>query len=171
MDFAFPDIKASCPICGEKGCAIWKGYYPRRVLCVKYKINEKVAIHVGRCQNKKKDFSFFPKILIPYVRVTRPTLGRLFKAWLKLTNVAEASESVTQEFSDDEWILPFSTAWSWLYLVLVFCRLNFAKLSTPSSHRFGNVNDLLIFRNHRHPDFMDSMTNWPGYTCPKAQPP
>jgi hypothetical protein len=171
MDYPFPDIKQCCPICTAVGCAEWKGYFQRRVICIELGINENLALHVGRCRSRKKDFSFLIDILIPYQRITRISLKKLFTLWLDRRNLEKATEEFTRGLLDDQWDIPLSTAWGWLHLILRFCRLNMEKLSIPESHSFGSHCDLLIFNSSNDVPFQDLNTHWPRYISPLSQPP
>lgn len=59
----FPNIKKYCPICSQSDCAIWKGYYVRRCLCVSLFFLNLVVIRRFLCKNKGITGSFLPDFL------------------------------------------------------------------------------------------------------------
>jgi hypothetical protein len=67
MDYAFPDVKQGCLLCGLPKCARWKGYYTRQVWCPVVGFDGLLAIHVGHCSRRGADFSYYPGFLIPFV--------------------------------------------------------------------------------------------------------
>jgi len=171
MDFPFPDIKKKCPVCKGPGCAIWKGYYKRNFFCMSLDISEKLAIHVGRCPTKKKDFSYLPDFLIPYQILSRSTLILFIGFWLKFTHLSKATEALTQDSLEPSYFPSLSTTWGWLKLALTFCRMNTHILKVADSHVFSSHSDLSVFKTSDEIPFLNIYTHWPRYICPNSQPP
>jgi hypothetical protein len=169
MDFPFPDIKASCPICQKPGCGDWKGYYSRRVFCFVEDLNENVAIHVGRCKTKRKDFSFLPESFIPYRQITKPSLSRFFGSWLKVGGLQKSLDIFPQ--IDDSWLVSVSTAWEWIRLTLGFCRINLDLLKVPDSQSFILISDLRVFKTADEVSFSNPRASWPGAINQILHPP
>jgi hypothetical protein len=63
MSYPFPNVRQRCLVCSRSGCARWKGYYVRSVICGELEFAGPIAIHVGHCKEEKRDFSYFPDFL------------------------------------------------------------------------------------------------------------
>ena len=63
MEYAFPEIKEACPVCGETDCAQWRGYYRRFIFCTEMEELKGIFIHVGRCRKTKESFTATPSFL------------------------------------------------------------------------------------------------------------
>lgn len=171
MNFPFPDIKSSCPICSSPGCAIAKGYYQRRVFCPDTELNEMIAIHVGRCSTRGKDFSFLPEFLVPYRWISRRSLSSFFSIWLDLGGVEASAKKLTERLTSDEWYVTTATAWSWLKLILVFCRLNWENLCVPDGVSFEKVSSLRIFSSASDVPLLHREALWPRAFIIVKKPP
>lgn len=63
MEYAFPAIGESCPVCSAPACAQWRGYYARLIFCTEMEEIRRIFIHVGRCGRTGKGFSAVPSFL------------------------------------------------------------------------------------------------------------
>ena len=95
----------------------------------------RVVIHYGECRTQKKCFSMF-RFFIPYHRVTKLSLSELYENWSKSDSIEKAIDSLTGGLGD-EFYLPNSTAYSYMSLLLIACRLNFEFLNISLPHELG----------------------------------
>lgn len=103
--------------------------------CAIVEFDGEVAIHVGHCRNRKKDFSYCPSFLIPYRQISRMSLLAFIVEWHPLGKVQKGidwfleglesgSEGVSEAFG-----LATSTAYDWIYGLVILLRLNSDKLN------------------------------------------
>ena len=112
MDYPFPNINISCPICLKAGCARWKGYFSREFLDSEIGRRGLLAIHVGECRSKNIDFSMTPDFLIPGRSLTKQTQLNFMIEFQQIKVVSQCSETLAQAFSGDEGILSNSISLS-----------------------------------------------------------
>jgi hypothetical protein len=135
MLYPFPNVKKSCLLCGKKGCARWKGYFIRTLQCSDIEFKGEVAIHVGHCRIKKRDFSYFPSFLIPYRRTSRASLEEFTFKWYQSGSLSEGIEWILEGLDSGsekndlgEYKVPMSTAYGWLYALIIPLRLHSEEL-------------------------------------------
>ncbi len=96
MDFPFPAIAGSCPIC-ERSCgAIYRGYYRRGAICPQALFVGFVAVRTGYCKATGRRFSLFPDFLIPFRSFSRTAFLWLWRAWQE--NPRELGSTVDRWF-------------------------------------------------------------------------
>lgn len=127
MKYPFPAVGARCLLCGAKGCSRWKGYYVRQVVCTLMQYTGPMTIHLAQCRSRGVDYTYWPDILVPYLRPTIPTLKTLYSTWSKERSIHAAVDEVVGCI-DQEFILPLSTAYLWLVHVIRALILNHTKL-------------------------------------------
>lgn len=121
MVYPFPNISESCPLCGSNDCAIWKGYYGKRVLCCELEFSGKVAIRIGYCKRHKKYFTLLPSFLLPFRKLSKPTLSKLWKNYQELRDVRKAADSISEDLPD-EFYIPYSTLYDAFYFLIALLR-------------------------------------------------
>jgi hypothetical protein len=127
MKYAFPNVVARCLLCGASGCSRWKGYYVRQVVCTLMQYAGPVTIHLAQCRSHGVDYTYWPDILVPYLRPTIPTLKTLYDAWSKECSIHAAVDEVVGNIKL-EFHLSLSTAYLWLTHVIRALILNHTKL-------------------------------------------
>lgn len=132
IDFAYPDITKSCPVCSCSGCATWKGYYSRSFTCPILEYEGRIWIRKGFCKSKKAWFSMLPDFCIPYLRWSKFVFVELLK---------RKFNSYSKEFDCE---LSFSTLY-WIGSLLVkLLRINSSLyLSLPPAT--NSVHELKAF--------------------------
>jgi hypothetical protein len=132
------------------GCARWKGYYLRKLRCAVVEFDGNIAIHVGHCRTQKRDFSYCPSFIIPYRQISRLSLLEFILNWHPLGEVrkgidwfmegiASGAEEVSEAFE-----LATSTAYNWIYGLIILLRLHSNELQTlpPESVSIREVRGL-----------------------------
>jgi hypothetical protein len=126
MRYPFPAIGARCLLCGAKGCSRWKGYYVRQVVCTLMQYAGPMTIHLAQCKSRGVDYTYWPDILVPYLRPTIPTLKAVYYAWIKERSIDAVDRAM--DIIKPEFILPLSTAYLWLAHVIRALILNHSSL-------------------------------------------
>lgn len=177
MIYPFPDVKKQCPICGKRQCARWKGYFVRTLQCSDIEFNGKIAIHVGQCRTKKRDFSYFPSFMIPYRRMSRASLEEFTLRWRRSGKISPSIEWIIEGLDSGpetseavESRVARSTAYNWLYALIVPLRLHSEelKIRPPYSTSIQEIRKqpLSIIRSCFNP-----LLNWtPGIDHIRAPP-
>ena len=149
MRYPFPAIRESCPLCGRLGCARWKGYYLRRMICSEMEYEGLLAIHVGHCKTERRDFSLLPSFLLPRQQLSRQGFAEFLESWKKAHRmcdardeledaVAAADEDVgTLSEKEERYSVPRSTAYHWLYALIVRLRLHAGCLQIAPPEHFS----------------------------------
>ena len=95
-----------------------------------------LAIHVGHCKAQGRDFSLLPSFLLPDRSISRLGLVAFVEDWKKSHHMAKAREQFADgvaaadedqgALSDQEirYEVPRSTAYQWLYALIVRLRLH-----------------------------------------------
>jgi len=108
-----------------------------------------IAVHVGHCKTEGRDFSLLPSFLLPRQQVSRQGLAEFVEAWKKNHCVRDAREdfadavAATDEdggtLSEEEsrYVLPRSTAYQWLYALIVRLRLHAGCLQIEPPQHFS----------------------------------
>lgn len=143
MQYAFPNVQRKCLLCGEAGCARWKGYFVRRVLCGQSGYVGLVAIHVGHCRSLERDFSYFPDFLLPGRRVSRFTLARFAAQYKQNGNIKSCIDDVIDQLGAEDFTLALSSAYEWLYASVRALRLNAGFLAIA----VGVVTSVLVLKS------------------------
>jgi hypothetical protein len=115
----WPDIHDRCPVCAATGCATYRGYYRRLMVCHELEVAPgPVAIRTGYCRSTRRRFSLLPDFLVPYRRLSRFSFAALFEARTRPgARMLDAIDAVTEGLGE-EFYLPLSTAYSCLKLHL-----------------------------------------------------
>ena len=115
----WPDIRRECPICGEAGCATFRGYYLRFMMCPELEIPPGlIAIRTGLCRSTGSRFSLLPDFLIRYRRLSRFGLATLREQRARpRVSLLQAIDALTADLGD-EFYLPLSTAYAYLHVDL-----------------------------------------------------
>jgi hypothetical protein len=131
MEFPFPAISGSCPVCGRACGAIYRGYYKRWMICPRALFIGKLAIRTGFCRHEQKRFALFPEFLIPFRSFSREAFLKLWRAWKE--KPGEVADSVDRWFDelDQEVCLSISTIYSQLKLILRQLRSGPRLFGTP----------------------------------------
>ncbi len=159
IDFEFPDIKSSCPVCSRPICAVWKGYYSRHFYCPILEWDGRIWIRKGYCKSKKIHFSMLPDFCIPYLRWSK----FIFVEFLRLRK-----ESFFRAF---DWDISFSTLY-WLGALLV-------KLLRINSHLYllppPDLNSIDQLKNYSFKNMqvllLSEEFNWNKKIIPSAHSP
>lgn len=149
MQYAFPRIAERCPLCERAQCARWKGYYCRRMICSEMEYEGPLAVHVGHCQQQNRDFSLLPSFLLPRQQISRLGLEHFLEAWKQSHRMHDAREQFADGIaaSDEDagawrekearYSLPRSTAYHWLYALIVRLRLHAGPLQIHPPEHFS----------------------------------
>lgn len=132
MPYPFPMVSEICPLCTTSGCARWKGYFARSFFCTKLDYVGPIAIHVGHCKSKGCDFSYFPSFLLPGRTPSRLTLESFVDAARVSRNTSQVIGILSEGFSDPQFSVASSTAYSWIYSICLSLCLNQVELGLPS---------------------------------------
>lgn len=120
MDYDhWPDIVSSCPVCNQKSCAIYRGYYSRFLFCTELEFFGLVVIRTGFCKCQKVRFHFLPDFIIRRRSLSVFTHQRLCEAYAIHKKISAAIDEINSDL-EEEFFLPLSTAHN-------FIRLRFAK--------------------------------------------
>jgi hypothetical protein len=142
-------IRKCCPLCEQAGCARWKGYYLRRMICSEMEFEGKIAIHVGHCKQQGHDFSMLPSFLLPRQQISRLGFEHFLEVWKKAHQMADAREQFADGIaaSDEDggtlcekearYGVPRSTAYQWLYALIVRLRLHAGPLQIEPPLHFS----------------------------------
>lgn len=114
---AWPDLRASCPICGGPGCAIYRGYYSRFLFCTELEFNGRLVIRTGLCKTKNIRFSLIPDFVLYRRRISRFSHDRLREARAARATLMAAIDDLVADLGE-EFFLPLSTAHAYLRLTL-----------------------------------------------------
>lgn len=137
MKYVFPDIHKDCPVCHGERCAIWKGYYSRKLFCQVLGFFDSIWVRKGLCKTTGTHFSMLPDFCIPGIR-----WGKLF--FLNMLEVFESSKK--SFFNSFDFDIPFSSLyWMGAYLVQLL-RLNAELFSRPPS--LSSSNSVLELKNY-----------------------
>ena len=149
MDYPFPKVRECCPLCKQVGCARWKGYYLRRMICSEMEFEGSLAIHVGHCKTEGRDFSMIPSFLLPRQQISRLGLVHFLEAWTTAYSMQYAREQFADGIAaadedggalrDKEvrYEAPRSTAYQWLYALIVRLRLHAGDLQIDPPQHFS----------------------------------
>ena len=129
MSFPFPNVSQRCLLCGEAGCARWKGYFVRQVLCGDVGYAGPVAIHVGHCRQSKRDFSYVPDFLIPGRRLSRLSLKRFTENFAQTLSLKSSIDDLVGRVPLEDFTVALSTAYEWIYQTVRALRLNASALA------------------------------------------
>ncbi len=156
MDYPFPNIKESCPICTNPGCARWKGYFIRLFLDSELGRSGMIAIHVGECRKRNTDFSMIPDFLIPGRRLSRQTQHDFMKEFQQFKIVGHCGDTLARAFSGDEGILSNSSLYNIFYQGAATLRMNHLELKITSNiissvFTFREISEELICRLYKMP--------------------
>lgn len=112
----WPDLSPACPLCGSSDCAIYRGYYQRRLYCPELEYFGPVVIRTGYCKSKRVRFTLFPDFLMPHKRISFFSFRRLIECFKEQNH--QLQQAIDQLLSDlgDEFYLPLSTAYSYLLI-------------------------------------------------------
>ena len=109
MVFDFPDIRKNCPACTGVGCARWKGYYTRGMQDAGLSYFGAVVIRTGECRRFGIQFSMLPDFLLPYRKLTRPSVAALKEARRRTPKLQDAIDTLFPPWCERLY-LPCSTA-------------------------------------------------------------
>jgi hypothetical protein len=132
MNYPFPFVRLECPLCGAADCARWKGYFVREFFCRFLDYVGPIAIHVGHCDSKGCDFSYFPSFLLPGRSPSRSTLESFAEASKASHNTSQSIGILSEGLSDTDFSVSSSTAYSWIYSICLSLFLNQVVLGLPS---------------------------------------
>lgn len=137
-------------MCERPRCARWKGYYLRRMICAEMEYEGPIAIHVGHCKTQDRDFSLLPSFLLPRQQVSRLGLESFLELWKRHHCLQEAriefaaGVGAGSDAADDGSLpeapgyrLPRSTAYHWLYALIVRLRLHASRLAITPPELFS----------------------------------
>lgn len=125
MKYSFPDVQKKCLSCGEVNCARWKGYFHRLWFCGEKDKNDVIAIHVFHCRTNKTDCSYIPDFLIPGRRLSRASMQRFLCHYRKTKSVKGSIDELYSCFEKNDFFLPLSTAYNFIYSFVKALSLNF----------------------------------------------
>lgn len=109
---AWPDVRASCPVCGAPACAVYRGYYERLAFCAELEFVGRLAVRTGFCKRRRARFSLLPDFLIPFRRLSRFSLDVLAGARKAGARATAAIDALNSDLGE-EFYLPLSTAYSY----------------------------------------------------------
>lgn len=67
---AWPSIQKECPVCGGAGCAIYRGYYCRKLYCSELEYFGLIVIRTGVCKSTGLRFSLLPSFILRHKRIS-----------------------------------------------------------------------------------------------------
>ena len=93
-----------------------------------------LAIHLAQCSRQGVDYTYWPGILIPYLKPTIPTLKTFYLTWIKGHSIRAAIDEVVGSI-EQEVSICFSSAYRFLAYIVRALLLNCELLSVraPSS--------------------------------------
>lgn len=103
----FPPIRLECPVCTRPGCAIWKGYYKRTLVCILFDGVITILCRKGWCKTTKTHFSYLPDFVIPRMKWSIPLLIQMIEDYLKSYSINQVIPSHEMAISTLYWILQF----------------------------------------------------------------
>jgi hypothetical protein len=112
----WPDLERKCPLCGEPGCAIYRGYYTRFLFCPEMEFTGKVVIRMAYCKRTKRRFALLPDFVVRARRVSRISLKRLQECFLESGGRLQAAIDAWTEGLGEEFYVPLSSARLYLSL-------------------------------------------------------
>jgi hypothetical protein len=124
MRYAFPNVGLLCPLCGGAQCARWKGYYTRQWLCGYFGSGRLLVIHVGHCENRGCDFSYFPDFLIPGKRLSRRSWHDFIERFQICRVVRSCVDQLVGSVKVDDFTIAQSSAYNLLYAAIRPLRMN-----------------------------------------------
>lgn len=122
------------------------------MICAEMEYEGRIAVHVGHCKNQGHDFSLLPSFLLPRQQVSRLGLASFLESWkrshsMPATRVefaAGVSAGAAADAADDGSLpeapgyrLPTSTAYQWLYALIVRLRLHASSLAIAPPATFS----------------------------------
>jgi hypothetical protein len=116
MKYRFPDLRASCLVCGKPECAVYRGYYLRQVYCPEMEFMGKLAIRTAFCRTEGTRFTLFPDFLIRNRRISRISLTEFQSQYQRHKPNLQMTIDEWTEGLGEEFYLPLSTAQEWLSL-------------------------------------------------------
>lgn len=133
MPFPFPDVGKECLLCGEPGCARWKGYFVRKLTCALLGRSGRIAVHVGQCRTKGRDFSYMPDFFVPGRRLSRPTLKLFAEKFAGTGDIKSGIDDLVESIESDDFSVALSSAYEWLYGCVRALRFNAGRLAIAVS--------------------------------------
>ena len=106
------------------------------MICSEIEYEGPLAIHVGHCKTQGRDFSMLPGFLLPRQQISRLGFEHFLEAWKKTHRMQYAREQFADGIaaSDEDggtlreaevrYEVPRSTAYQWLYALIVRLRLH-----------------------------------------------
>lgn len=170
MPFPFPNVGAKCLLCDAPGCARWKGYEVRGLICAEYGHAGPVAIHVGHCRTRKKDFLYFPDFLIAGRRLSRPTLKSFAETFAATGEIKMCIDDLIEHIEGDDFAIALSSAYEWIYATIRALRLNAGRLAIQVSE----VTSVAVMRSVSSSalsDLFESRYAWHPYHDMVLHPP
>lgn len=116
MLWQWPDLRERCLLCGEPGCAVYRGYYTRFVHCPETRFFGRLAIRTAECRRRRKRYSLFPDFLFRYLRISRLSQAALVRQWKARDKDLKAAIDDLVAEMPDEFYLPLSTSYAYLKL-------------------------------------------------------
>ena len=119
------------------------------MICSEMEYEGPIAIHVGHCKTQGHDFSMLPSFLLPRQQISRLGLEHFLEAWKKGHWMQYAREQFADgiEAADDDggtlreketrYRTPRSTAYQWLYALIVRLRLHAGPLQIEPPQHFS----------------------------------
>jgi hypothetical protein len=117
------------------------------MICSEMEYEGPIAVHAGHCKTEGRDFSLLPSFLLPRQQVSRQGLTEFVESWKKDHCVRDARESFadgvaaadedrgTLSEKESRYSVPCSTAYQWLYALIVRLRLHAGRLQIePPEH-------------------------------------
>lgn len=116
MDYPFPVLAECCPLCEGAGCAIYRGYYRRGMICPEMEFVGPVVIRTGYCKTQGTRFALIPDFLFPRRRISRLGVERLKEAYGSTQTGRRLRAAIDEWMAGlgDEFYFPVSTAHSYL---------------------------------------------------------
>jgi hypothetical protein len=110
----WPNLAERCLLCGEAGCAVYRGYYTRFLFCPEMEFLGKLAVRTAFCRRLSRRFALLPDFLLRYVRASRLSLLRLLECFRASGGALLAAIDAWTEGLGEEFCVSPSTAWTYL---------------------------------------------------------
>jgi len=122
------------------------------MICAEMEYEGPIAIHVGHCKTQGRDFSLLPSFLLPRTQVSRLGLESFLELWkrhhcvqaARVEFAAGVGAGAGSDAADDGSLpeapgyrLPRSTAYQWLYGLIVRLRLHSRRLAIAPPELFS----------------------------------
>ena len=119
------------------------------MICSEMEFEGKIAIHVGHCKTQGHDFSMLPSFLLPRQQMSRLGFEHFLEAWKKSHRIHDAREQFadgvaasdedqgTLREKEKRYEVPRSTAYQWLYALIVRLRLHAGSLQIDPPEHFS----------------------------------